>query len=485
MFNFKKTLNFLGLKKEKILFCYFDPQTYDYTPLDVGYILAILEKENFAKKYDCELVALSDFSYFNSKRTDAETIKNATIILAKKPRAIFFFADNVLVSLVRGTERAQKIAAEIKKSAPGIFIGLQSYKFDAVQMRQIFATRKIDCIITHDPENIFLSLEKIINRERVAGAPRSFLEAEKDVCTGQKNDNFGESLDYLPSPFCFGTLDNFLRLKKEQTNGEFCCFLQSARGCPFGCYYCPRSVKFQRTRCFSAKRFYDEVGYLVSHFGFFRFFVIDDTFVFSKKRLLEFQWEFERRKLESKEIVNVRLFVMTRIEILDEETIDILNSLNVVEIQIGLQTINPQLQYYMNRRVDMQKFSEVAEKLKEVKIKFSLDIIGGLPGDTIEYFKKTIDFAISLKPDRIQVKQLFLTPETKFYQEKERFGIKIQKIKGEFFEPYVTRATGIDEIYNAAAYAYAQKKKEENPQIKWLISSEMKKLKSNNFNEYF
>ena len=139
-------------------------------------------------------------------------------------------------------------------------------------------------------------------------------------------------------------------------------------------------------------------------------------------------------------------------------------------MQIGLQTVNPNLQKYINRSFTLDNFRRIAELLNENNIKLHLDVIMGLPDDTIEYFKKTIDYALELKPYSIQVKQFYLNPETLFHEQREKYEIKTQDRRGGFFVPYVREARGgIGERYFREASRYAEEKIKEFPAIKWKL----------------
>lgn len=483
MLNVNKFLIQTGLKKEKILFCYFESRRINYAPLDVGYILAILKKEGFFKRYAFDLVPLgvSRGCASNSEKINDSVAQAVKVILARKSHYVFFFSDSMISSTFTGAKQAVEIAKKIKNKKPETFIGLQGSKLDFLRMKKFFATRKIDCMIHGNSENAFLCLDKIIRKEKVSGVVRSFSEIELEE---NRRDNIGpkrvekEYLDNIPSPYLSGVLDGFLLQKKEQTAGKFSCYMQSSRGCIFGCYYCARSAKFENVRCFSAERFYNEIEYLVSKFGFHQFFILDDVFAIFKKRLLDFEREFEIRKTKNEKLKNIRLSVMARAEGLDEETIAILRNINVVRIQFGIQTINPELQYYMNRNINIEKFRDVAGELRKANIEFLVDIIGGLPYDTIEWFKKTVDFTISLKPNDIQISQLFLNPGTLFYKEKEKFGIKMETTSKKFRECYAVSIKGDDDAYNAEAYAYAKKKVKKHPEIGWDIFLKAKTFES-------
>jgi radical SAM superfamily enzyme YgiQ (UPF0313 family) len=126
----------------------------------------------------------------------------------------------------------------------------------------------------------------------------------------------------------------------------------------------------------------------------------------------------------------------------------------------------------MKRKVSLKFFLKIACLLRKDGIIVFLDIIAGLPGDTMEYYKKTVDFAIKLCPREIQIKQFFLSPETLFFEEKKGFGIKTENFERDFDEPYVIETKGgINKDYFKEVLKHTLKKTKEYPTIKWSIST--------------
>jgi radical SAM superfamily enzyme YgiQ (UPF0313 family) len=488
MLDLCKLFKKIGIKKEKIFFCYFDKHPMDYTPLDIGYILAILKKKGLMKKFDFEIMPLDFFHHIKKYSVSAVVERESRLICQKNPRAIFFFLDNVLWSSVFALERTKKIASAVRKINPEIFIGLQSYKFSREDLVEIFSSQQIDCAVGNDPEASFLLSEKILRKEEASGVIYDSEASDPNNLNCQshkKTENKEGDLDFIPSPYLTGILDDSLKRQKKIHGKGFCCFLYSSRGCRFGCYYCARSVKFENVKFFSAQRFYDEIEYLNSRFGFFRFFVLDDAFLFLPERLKNFEKEMELRKARNPRLGNLHLAIMARAESLDEESVAILKRLGVTQIQVGLQTINPNLIHYMNRKIPTEKFTDISIWLKKYEIRFYLDIIVGLPGDTSEYLEKTVDFAISLSPTNIQAKQFFLNSGTLFYQERKKYKIRTEKSEREFEAPFVKEAINIDDGYHLKAYKYLIQKSKEYPEIKWKIFSHFGKYVSFGFHSRF
>jgi anaerobic magnesium-protoporphyrin IX monomethyl ester cyclase len=143
-----------------------------------------------------------------------------------------------------------------------------------------------------------MQLSEILEKKFVSGVQYQKISYPKNgLADGleRKSCNSSDNLDTIPSPYLDHVFDNYIQACQMRRDGHFRAFLVSSRGCSFGCYYCFRSVKFEKVRYFSVKRFYDELEYLFNNFKVQRFFVLDDAFLYSKQRLKEFAEEFKKR----------------------------------------------------------------------------------------------------------------------------------------------------------------------------------------------
>jgi radical SAM superfamily enzyme YgiQ (UPF0313 family) len=466
----------------KIAFCYFESRNVDYVPMDLGYITAILKDKKHCN-YDINIIPLT---YINRKDIEKEIEdinKDCEKILGFNPDAVFLFLENILWSKVFSLGRAKKIAKEIRSKNKNIFIGIQSYKIQSDQTAFLFDNDLADSVIIGDPESVLINLDDILNRTDINGVNykgKSVKKVEKKkIIQNFSNDEC--ELDKIPSPYLDNVFDSFLAKKQKELDNKFRAFLISSRGCSFGCYYCFRSVKFEKVTLFSAKRFFDEMEYLVNNFKINRFFVLDDAFLYSKERLSDFADEFTSRKNKNKELEDIKISLMARPESIDEDVVKLLSKLHVEKVQIGLQTVKKDIQHYMNRKVDVEHFEKISSYFRDNKIMLHLDVVLGLPGDSIENFKNTINYAVSLKPISMQVKQFYLNPNTLFCVEKDKYEIKTESIERDFDVPYVISAKNLDESYYIEADNFMMETINNHPEIYWKFLSEKNNFLSKNF----
>ncbi len=476
---------------QNIVFGYFSQGVADYTPIDISYIIATM-KNIPALSYDCRIQRLTYKRSYRDNHDERlverqKTIRaDAAAVLKSAPDAVFLFVDSVTWSKVFALGRAIAIAKEIRARNPDIFIGVASYKIEALQGQELVDDDTFDCVVIGDGERAFSHLDRILSKQQLIGVLYNKNTPPSDpVSTAPPLSKPSKSLDHIPSPYLTHVFDDFLVEQQKKSEGRFTAFLTSARGCHFDCYYCSRSVKFEKVRYFSAERFYDEIEYLFNKFGIFRFFVLDDAFLLSKRRLQELKDEFEKRCAANPDLSLIWFFVMARPESMDREIIQFMADLRVRVVQIGLQTINPDIQHYMGRPIDVDYFREIKGWLDEFKIALQLDVILGMPNDTSDWMNKTLEYTTSLNPLRIQLKQFYLNPFTLFHVDRDKYGIATDADRDvfdhDFDAPYVVRANGIDEKYFEETSPFIRSQIEKYPEIHWKYLSRKERFVSQSF----
>ncbi|MBU0994369.1 MAG: radical SAM protein [Proteobacteria bacterium] len=113
-----------------------------------------------------------------------------------------------------------------------------------------------------------------------------------------------------------------------------------------------------------------------------------------------------------------------RADHLDEKTADLYQRAGFTGFEIGLQSTNPDALSVMKRKTDLDGFLNGTALLKQRNILPRIDLIVGLPGDTCEGFKHSVDFIHEngLSMD-VQVFPLSILPGTDFKKNSKKLGI--------------------------------------------------------------
>lgn len=194
-------------------------------------------------------------------------------------------------------------------------------------------------------------------------------------------------------------------------------YYETARGCPFNCSYCMSStIKGVRYRSLDKvkkelKFFIDNDVKIVK--------LTDRTFNANPKRA------YEIFKFLIDNAGNTTFHFEIAAHILDDEIFSILKTApkNLFQFEIGVQSTNPDTVLAINRTTDFEKISKEVKRIGSLKnIHIHLDLICGLPYETLEIFKKSFNDVIDLRPDMLQLGFLKLLHGTKIREEEKKHG---------------------------------------------------------------
>lgn len=86
------------------------------------------------------------------------------------------------------------------------------------------------------------------------------------------------------------------------------------------------------------------------------------------------------------------------------ETLDVLRQIGFNRISLGVQDIHPDVQAAVNRIQSTEETASLLAYARKIGFKsINIDLIYGLPFQTLEGFKETLDTVIQMSPDRLSV----------------------------------------------------------------------------------
>ncbi len=103
----------------------------------------------------------------------------------------------------------------------------------------------------------------------------------------------------------------------------------------------------------------------------------------------------------SSQIDSVR--ISTRPDALDEETLSLLKKYGVKTVEIGVQSMVDEVLYRARRGHRAADTTDAVFRLRSKSFEVGLQLMIGLPGDTVERFVQTLDQIIELRPDFLRI----------------------------------------------------------------------------------
>lgn len=196
-------------------------------------------------------------------------------------------------------------------------------------------------------------------------------------------------------------------------------YYESSRGCPFSCSYCLSSidkrVRFKRTALVQAEL----LKFLEAKVPQVKF--VDRTFNCRHEHTMAV-WQFI--KDHDNGITNFHFEITA--DLLSDEEIALLASMRpgLVQLEIGVQSTCVKTLEEIRRVMDFGHLSRVVKKIAQAgNVHQHLDLIAGLPFETLERFKQSFDDVYLLKPQQLQLGFLKVLKGSWMYENRSAYGL--------------------------------------------------------------
>jgi len=191
----------------------------------------------------------------------------------------------------------------------------------------------------------------------------------------------------------------------------------ATRGCPFHCIFCVWAETMFKNK-FRSRDPIDvanEVEYLIKKYGFKSVYFFDDSFdLWGKTNILKLCDEIKKRNL------NIKWGAQMRADTLDYETLKKMREAGFDGALLGVESGNQEIIDRIRKNLDLNKVRQTIKWFKELGIKAHLTFTIGLPGETKETIRRTLEFAKELAPYSAQFSITTPFPGTEYYTMLER-----------------------------------------------------------------
>jgi hopanoid biosynthesis associated radical SAM protein HpnJ len=192
--------------------------------------------------------------------------------------------------------------------------------------------------------------------------------------------------------------------------------IYSSRGCPARCTFClwPQTYSGQRMRTRSPQSVYEEVKWIKENLPQVKDISFDDdTFSADKNHA--------RAVAELIKPLGVSWVINARANC-DYETLRIMREAGLHHVIVGFESGSPEILKNIKKGVTREQAIEFVRNCKKLGITIHGAFIMGLPGETRETIRGTIEYAKKLDLDSIQVSLASPYPGTEFFEQARREG---------------------------------------------------------------
>jgi radical SAM superfamily enzyme YgiQ (UPF0313 family) len=201
------------------------------------------------------------------------------------------------------------------------------------------------------------------------------------------------SLDQQPFPDRSAiNMPAYLQAWRER-HGVGTVSLITARGCPYTCTWCSRSVFGETHRRRSVANVADEVEAIVERYRPERLWYADDVFAIHRGWTLAYARELEKRGLRKP------FECISRAERIDDDVADALVSLGCFRVWIGSESGSQKVLDAMKRQVSVDQVRTTAARLRRRGIEVGMFIMLGYDGEEVRDLEDTVDHLKRTSPD--------------------------------------------------------------------------------------
>ncbi|MHA6476296.1 B12-binding domain-containing radical SAM protein [Stutzerimonas sp. KH-1] len=219
--------------------------------------------------------------------------------------------------------------------------------------------------------------------------------------------NADHDLLALPSPYLLGTVEPQASIRWE-----------TQRGCPFKCAFCQHREPGKRLthQRFDAQRLARELALFASA-GVQRISVLDPIFHAKPARAVEVLNSIKAAG------VKAQLSLQCRFETCTPEFLDALDGLDVT-LEFGLQTTVEAEYRAIDRPNHMESVRNRIQELHMRQIDFEVSLIFGLPKQTLDSFRSSVDWCLQHQVPRLRAWPLMLLRGTPLHEQRARYGFR-------------------------------------------------------------
>ncbi|MEA3354262.1 MAG: DUF4080 domain-containing protein [Campylobacterota bacterium] len=200
-------------------------------------------------------------------------------------------------------------------------------------------------------------------------------------------------------------------------------YVEASRGCPFSCEFCLSSID-KKVRNFDIDKLLKEFEILWQK-GVRNYKFIDRTFNLNIKyatKLIEFFLEKDEPYTVHFEVIPDNFPEKLREKIKQFPP-------GALQLEIGIQTLKEDIARNIKRNLNIPKIKENISFLEnETNAHIHLDLIIGLPGETIESFGENLDYLCNISSSEVQVGVLKKLSGTTLNRHDEVFGMVYSEI---------------------------------------------------------
>jgi radical SAM superfamily enzyme YgiQ (UPF0313 family) len=312
-------------------------------------------------------------------------------------------------------------AAAIKRFSPGTFVALLGSHVTYFDREILAENPAVDAVVRGEFEYTCADLARALDAGHDLGQVLG-LTYRDGALSGSEP---GRNVQRNPDRPLFEPLDGMPFPARHIVKGEgyragiysggYPTAMVSSRGCPYRCTFClwPDILYGHKFRPRSAENVVDEIEQAVRKYGHDEIYFDDDTFTIDRQRVMDICRLINERGLEKE----VEWIAQCRVDTVDREMLEAMKAANCGYILFGVESGSPKMLKKMKKGITLDKVRHAFKLTRDVGIKTQAFFLFGMPGETQETIRETIEFAKEINASSTQFAVAIPHPGTALYEE--------------------------------------------------------------------
>ncbi|MBF0279386.1 MAG: radical SAM protein [SAR324 cluster bacterium] len=222
-----------------------------------------------------------------------------------------------------------------------------------------------------------------------------------------------QHMDELPAPaYDLVDLKNY---HYELLGGNFA-ILETSRGCPYSCNFCNLTMFQDGYRKRSPEKFLNELDELVEKHGCRSLYIFDLEFTINRKMVKAVCKHLIEKDYAGR--YGFRWACQTRADSVKEDLLKEMKRSGCSLIHFGVEAGNPEIIKNTQKKIVKERIQEGIRATQDAGIQTAAFFIFGHPGESMENYQETLDFALDLSPSFASFHPFLSFPGSPLFTEK-------------------------------------------------------------------
>jgi radical SAM superfamily enzyme YgiQ (UPF0313 family) len=188
--------------------------------------------------------------------------------------------------------------------------------------------------------------------------------------------------------------------------------IHTSLGCPYKCSFCCIGAPFgeRRYRMWGPETVLKEIDFLVENFGVKNIKFVDEMFVLNKRHVMGICEQLAKRDY------GVNIWAYARVDTVQDEFLDALKAAGVNWLCLGIESASGHVRDGADKIYGNNDIIDVVRRIQGAGIYVIGNYIFGLPDDSIERMRQTLDLALELNCEFANFYSAMAYPGSSLYQ---------------------------------------------------------------------